>query len=336
MPSSITKRAACCRRGFTLVELMIAVGIIVLMLALALPAFRAITGSRSTEGATNLVASMLSRARTDAIAGGQPYGVAFFYDSTGQYKLAEVAPVSFGNWGGLGVAYPLGAYVTYQPASGPLQYFVSVQAVPGGSSIDMANSTYANATAPPPTGTYWHQLAPATPEGYWAAASTTTSPVLYDQIPATDAVLLPTGVGAQVIVDSSLNTAVPDRYLRAGLVMFDPSGRLTNLPTVCSQYGLVGSAIGLDLKNAAAATGSTLAQTAQNELLPSSFGIVVYDRDAYGTQGFQPHDPTLDTSMPAYGTTATPTSEASAEQWLDLNAAPLLINRYTGDLVHGE
>jgi prepilin-type N-terminal cleavage/methylation domain-containing protein len=325
-PPTTSPIAAARRRGFTLVELMIAVGIIVLMLALAMPAFRAITGSRSTEGATNQVSAMLARARTDAIGGGQPYGVAFFYDSTGQYELAEVAPVTFSTWAGYTTSYLPSAYVTYTPGGGTLEYFVSLKAVPASSGNQTPDQDKNN----------WHQYAAGTPEYYWAAASTSISPVLYDQIPSTDAVLLPTGVGAQVIMDSSLNTTAPDRYLRAGLVMFDPSGRVAYLSTVCSSYGLVGSAIGEDLKNAVATAGGTVQQTATNELLPSSFGAVVYDRDAYAAQNFPAHDPTLNPTV-TYGTVgSSPPSEADAEQWLDLNATPLLINRYTGDLVHGE
>ena len=65
---------------------------------------------------------------------------------------------------------------------------------------------------------------------------------------------------------------------------------------------------------------------------------MLYDRDAHDNQKFPPHDPTLDaTVVGGYGTVggATPTP-ADEEQWLDVNATPLLINRYNGTLVRGE
>lgn len=79
------------RRGFTLTEILVILGIILLILAIALPAFTAITSSRSQEASKNLAASALSRARAEAIRRGVPCGVYFYVDlETQQTAMALV------------------------------------------------------------------------------------------------------------------------------------------------------------------------------------------------------------------------------------------------------
>ena len=51
------------RRGFSLTEILIVIGLIVLMLALAVPTFNFLTGNRSVEGAQNTIAALIGRAR---------------------------------------------------------------------------------------------------------------------------------------------------------------------------------------------------------------------------------------------------------------------------------
>lgn len=68
------------RGGFTIAEMLVVIGIILLVMAIALPAFTAIVGSRSIESARNVVAASLVRARAEAIRRGQPCGVYFYVD----------------------------------------------------------------------------------------------------------------------------------------------------------------------------------------------------------------------------------------------------------------
>lgn len=79
------------RRAFTLTELLVVLGIIILIAIAAVPSFNYITGSRSIEAAQNAVAAALSRARQSAIYQGQPIGLAIWKDTTtGLYTLGLV------------------------------------------------------------------------------------------------------------------------------------------------------------------------------------------------------------------------------------------------------
>src|SRR4051812_37942437 len=68
------------RPAFTLTEILIVIGIIVLLLAMAVPAMRVLTGGRSIDGAENQLSAFLGRARGEAIALQEERGVMFFVD----------------------------------------------------------------------------------------------------------------------------------------------------------------------------------------------------------------------------------------------------------------
>src|SRR5436190_9253294 len=79
------------RRAFTLIELLIVIALHVLLIALAIPAFRFISGGRSVEAARNQIGATLGRARAEAIANDREEGVAFFLDArTGRNTMALV------------------------------------------------------------------------------------------------------------------------------------------------------------------------------------------------------------------------------------------------------
>src|SRR2546421_2835970 len=85
------------RRGFTATEIMLVVAIMVLLLAMAVPAFNFITGSRSTDAAQNLVSAMLGRARGYAMANEKYGGVAFFIDPASGRTTMALVEASGGN-----------------------------------------------------------------------------------------------------------------------------------------------------------------------------------------------------------------------------------------------
>src|SRR5947207_7305858 len=72
------------RPAFSLTEILIVIALIVLLLALAIPAFSFITGSRSIDGAANQISAFLGRARAEAIGLQEVRGVMFFVDPTKQ------------------------------------------------------------------------------------------------------------------------------------------------------------------------------------------------------------------------------------------------------------
>src|SRR2546423_14080943 len=79
------------RNAFTLTEILIVLGIIVLMLAIAVPALNIIRGNRSVDSAVNQVSALLGRARSEAIGLQITTGVMFFRDPrTDQYAAALV------------------------------------------------------------------------------------------------------------------------------------------------------------------------------------------------------------------------------------------------------
>src|SRR5947209_8451689 len=78
------------RSAFTLTELLVVIGIIVLMLAMALPAISFITGSKSIASATNVVQSVLGRARAEALNRRAPVGVCFYIDQATDRTMAAL------------------------------------------------------------------------------------------------------------------------------------------------------------------------------------------------------------------------------------------------------
>ncbi len=82
------------RSAFTLTELLVVIGIIMLVAISAVPSFNYLTGSRSVEAGQNAVAAGLSRARQQALYEGKPVGLAIWPDNiTGRFTLGLVAYV---------------------------------------------------------------------------------------------------------------------------------------------------------------------------------------------------------------------------------------------------
>lgn len=83
------------RAAFTLTELVIAIAIFVIVLAMAVPVFRGITGTRSVAAATNTISATLNRVRMEAVGLQQHRGAFFYLDNAtgrvGVISLAEVA-----------------------------------------------------------------------------------------------------------------------------------------------------------------------------------------------------------------------------------------------------
>jgi prepilin-type N-terminal cleavage/methylation domain-containing protein len=93
-PGSTRRRRAGRPRGFTLTEILIVIGLIVLVIALAVPAFNAMTGGRSIDAATNQLSAMFGRARMEAIGLQEPRGLLFYRDPASQRIAARLVRVA--------------------------------------------------------------------------------------------------------------------------------------------------------------------------------------------------------------------------------------------------
>ena len=90
-PSAFILRDRRSRRAFTLNELLIVIGLAVVIVGLAIPAFNAITGSRTLDSAENQISSYLGATRAQAIGLQEPRGVILFTDpDTARVTLVQV------------------------------------------------------------------------------------------------------------------------------------------------------------------------------------------------------------------------------------------------------
>lgn len=78
------------RAGFTLVELLVVMGVILVLVVMTLPAFRAIQKSGRLSGAINAVTNILSNARAQAVREGRDVAVMFRFDTLRQTCSMEV------------------------------------------------------------------------------------------------------------------------------------------------------------------------------------------------------------------------------------------------------
>jgi prepilin-type N-terminal cleavage/methylation domain-containing protein len=332
------------RRGFTLTEIMVVVVIIVLLIGMALPVFHALTGSRSEAGARNAIAATLGRARADAIGLDQTIGVAFVYNpSTQKSYLAEVYFPPCPEWvTKTGVSQ--GSCV--KQTTGTLSYYfywVGLPATPTMASITRQQKDY-----------------PYSPYGIFQWVG---GPPL-DIMPDTDLLPLPAGIGVQTICNTTIDSSGQrnnDGYLSVGVILFDGQGRLTSqlygipaasrlataagLPQGYPYHSLVGDTTGPngeDGQNVGIFIATNMSIIPNQFGVQSQYGLVLFQKDAFVGQNFPTEDPTYNyptktfTSSDYTSGTGSIPSQQTEETWLDVNATPLLIDRYTGTVITGE
>jgi type II secretory pathway pseudopilin PulG len=327
------------RRAFTLMEILIVIGLIVLIIALAVPAFSFITGSRSVDAGENLVSAMLSRARSEAMLSNRVAGVAFFRDTIkDRTAMAIVVPAA--QRGSLtpepaGMEQYKAWKTTQEDGIGKVDY------KPGDVVIALVDM-------PPPNGgkkgtklfvcNEAHQAGagnkpPATP--YWG----TLDEQEIDSLVGYEFQYLPPGISVQTIndPDPAGSGTQRDRYLRSGMILFGGDGALLHRkyvigvpPNADQDTTHLFRMMGFDKRN------TPLDQTAVGASatfpLYSQLGVVIYDEENFRTAGGTNDDPLNDNA--AIG--AANYNEQPEELWLDQNALSLLVNRYNGTLVRGE
>lgn len=323
------------RSAFTLTEVLVVVGLIVLLILLAVPAFNLISGSRSIAGAENVVASFLGRARAEALRSGDTVGVAFFRDpKTGRTAMAMVVDPANQDLALFG-AESLNQYKAWTPlledGRTPTPYavgqtvaslvphaddvkqftrkFICVQA----HNASMANAPRVNASG--------DDVDPAV-AAYWALDKGADTGFTAEVWNFADVQYLAAGVGAQLVNDSlQPGASVPtDRYVRTGVIMFDGQGAL----------GFREMSFGTDLWRLIKAdqqSGTPVKQTWWR----TQIGVVLYDDPAFRAAGGTDGDPMYGADVTIGG------NDAPAEEpWLAENGLTLMVNRYNGTLVGSE
>lgn len=364
------------RGGFTLTELLVVMGIIILLALAAVPAIRFIAGSRSIEGTQNIVAAMVGRARNQAINDGEPRGVFFFVDPQNdrttmalvtQQGNSELAQYS-------GWTRPTAAVPTYVDRQGngytpslapadvnPVTYYGPSNQPFNTSQVVMlhtAGETYLGLPRPiisPYSSATKHNAnngnrPPTSPP--WGAGTTSL-----ELAGGTDFQMIPPGVGLQLLNSNPANRNNFDRYVRIGCIMFDEKGKFTSVPWSVDSGTKVGRAMHL---------ARNLDLTSNNgnvQPLVSQFGIMLYDRQTFLAQtaksgtaftegdfiyspsftypGYTPKTFFATGFAPKFSTAADEGVSNAAplpnkEDWLDRNSLPLVVDRYDGSLVKGE
>ncbi len=306
--------------------MLVVMGIIVLVILIAIPAIQSITGTRSVGAAQNTLSALITRAREEAVGLQEVRGVLFYLDpANGRVNAAIVRQV-----------------LPPAPDNNTNAPLVYLDAVPNRDYLPLppgvGAQTVINAALAGTNGTY-------------------SSDAYLGFNPFPD----PRG-------NASIVSTTGIRY--GGVILFDGNGRLVSKTYgfklfTASNAGNVQSPMGALLNIPLVAGGTDFVPIAPagyppppNNLttpvrIASQVGLVLYDRqtflsqvDSGGTANFTDGDPGMDPAVAGYGGYGVPnsptkginngTGEGSEEGWLDVNATPILINRYNGTLIRGE
>ena len=284
--------------GFTLTEVLVVVVLIVLLLGLALPAFNVLTGSRSTEGASNQIAALLGRARNEAIGLQTPHGVLFYLDPATRRVAATIVRADVN---GLGEVDGTSAYIL--DVVPDREALVLAEGVMVETLDDPADPRLPTTPVPPANDRYI---------GYNTACRTAplSGPSVPTDIPY-GGVILFDGQGRLVSREYAMVTR------RNG--NDTPMGRLLYPNTVPAPVASI----------VPAPPGGS------PTLLRTSLGLALFDASTYATQ-FGGDAVATDAQILGNGYAAGTPSEQAEEKWIDDNALLLLVNRYNGTLLKGE
>lgn len=299
-----------CRAGFTLTELIVVITLMVILIGLAVPTFRLLSGNRSIENASNIIGAMLARARADAVGLQEIRGVVIYEDiTTGRTAAAfvEVKATPFNQWINGTDANPItharGEYVT-----DGTNYYVCLA---DHTDSDSSDVTLANTD-------YWRALNNAQ---VLAAMNGSGAPqgLILDLVADRDRQFLPKGIDVRGAGDRVMLNSNFYRYYNPAIILFDGSGSLVSRPAYILTHGLLGADISTDSAVPAKYAPPRVVGTINTIRADSQVGFVMVDEETF--------------------LNATATFAASPEKvdaWLDENATPVLVNRYNGTLVKGD
>ncbi|MBC7785484.1 MAG: prepilin-type N-terminal cleavage/methylation domain-containing protein [Burkholderiales bacterium] len=208
------------RRAFTLTELLVAISVIILLLALALPAFNFMSGSNSVGAATNVVGATLSRARMDALAVQKRRGVVIYpQESTGRLTAAFIEEKQMDPWVST-KAYVVADYVRIGG-----DYYVCIA-----ENIAKTPTAASNQDV-------WRKQDLA--EVSYAESLKTCQ--LYDVVANSDRVLLSAGVDARGAGGDRKLVLRQAEYPIPAVIIFDGSGRVARPEYYLSKEGIIGT-----------------------------------------------------------------------------------------------
>ena len=310
--------------GFTLVEMLVVMGIIVLAMTLAVPTLRYLTGSNSQQAAQNVISSYVASVRADAIGSQDVEGLVFYIDpSTGRVACQEVAqspPNPATNVPGViyldleGGPHPGRARDALLLPPGVLAFTIKDTVPPGAGPIDPFAGSGSTATIP-------------VGQMYLGFNSYVTT------IPAGDAV---TAIGGVILFDGD-GRLYTGRY---GFRFLNPSGTLSALGAlvfVSTNPSVAAAPPTSDWPSAASSNSTLYGQLAFSLTDRETF---LNQHDATGTgnpylvnnDSVDPSDGATPRNFAAGGTPST----KGEDWWLNTNATPIFVDRYNGSLIRAE
>lgn len=296
------------RRGFTLTELLVVISLIVIILAIAIPTFSFITGTRSIDGAQNQISAMLGRARSEAIGLQQITGVMFFLDPVTQ-RINVAVVNQTGRPAGTGGDTDNPEVDVYLDLS-PNHEFLTL---PAGVLLQTVDNAVVGGTPPA-----------RDDDGYIGFnVNNDGNTAQTDTIAAYGGVILFNGDGHIISRRYAFRT-----YFRDAANNRDATemGKLLYAPPRALN-GLVETDIEAIEDVVPAPNGTT-------DPPYSQIGFVLFEREPFEnrTDGSTLADAQIDGRDYDNDTPI----EENEEIWIDENATPVLVNRYNGTLVRGE
>jgi prepilin-type N-terminal cleavage/methylation domain-containing protein len=297
-------------KAFTLAEMLVVMGIILVFIAMAVPAVRSLTGGSSISAARNSMASLMNRAREEAVGIQDIRGVLFFVDPASDRVVGVICQAA-----------------TIQDSNLTSQGIVLLDAVPGRDSLPlplgvrlqmMFNGTNPSSSQ---TGADDRYL------GFNPLNSTSGNP------PFVGGCILFDGNGKLIVRQYGFQMSQPG-----------PTGNFI-ASNLCTMLSNAYPAAGLTSTSGTISNGGSSAfiPTGAPATAPySQLGLVLFDYDQFKTQGFSDLDADINgkgyTSAGSIveGSVTQAQSEQLEETWIDQHSTPVLINRFNGTLIRGE